>query len=224
METSTDIIKNERKAGRTTLTFEQVVSVCANPSLRNLRIAQRIQKGQNDLERQQKLRVEAKVRAVLYHLSGTHVKVRMTRVGCSYKSLNSGDAFVLDGHYLVYLWIGREANEHEIERGVAALKTIVEQREGVTVKEQVIDEGNETDDFWFILGGKGDIAGANEAVADEIAEGMRDAISPIPSPRTTPPNCAIVGGGVAAGACAKYLCDNFGIQVISLAHTLDPIP
>lgn len=79
---------------------------------------------------------------------------------------------------------------------------------------QVIDEGNETDDFWFVLGGRGPIKGANEAVADEIAEGMRDVISPIPSPRKTPPNCAIVGGGVAAGACAKYLCDCFGIQVV----------
>jgi hypothetical protein len=83
VETSADIIKNERKAGRTTLTIEQVVDVCANPSLRNLRIAQRIQRGQNDLERQQKLRVEAKARAILYHLSGTHVKVRVTLVGCS---------------------------------------------------------------------------------------------------------------------------------------------
>lgn len=74
-ETTAALINDEKKAGRTILTLDQVVAVCGIKQLRNLRIAQRIQKGQQDQQRMQKLRVEAKSRAVLYHLSGTHVKV-----------------------------------------------------------------------------------------------------------------------------------------------------
>lgn len=85
------------------------------------------------------------------------MQVRTTRVACTARSLNSGDCFLLDGHFMVFLWIGKEANESEVDKGTTAMKEMVFTRRGIKVREQVVEEGSEPADFWFILGGQGSL-------------------------------------------------------------------
>ena len=98
-ETASEIIERERRAGRGTLTLDQVVDVCVSPSLRTLRVAQNIAKGKAGLEKIQRLRAEAKARAVLYHISGTHVKVSVAAL-CTTRCYETLDVVCYTNYHL----------------------------------------------------------------------------------------------------------------------------
>lgn len=89
-------------------------------------------------------------------------KARSYLVPLSSKSLNEGDAFVLDAGTIVYTWYGSECSPFEKSKAVELASAMVSSRHGqATLAEDVGDD----DDFWQALGGKGDIAPA-EAVSD----------------------------------------------------------
>lgn len=50
----------------------------------------------------------------LYHISGNKAKnLSVRQVEMSYKSLNSGDVFVLDAGLMIYQWNGSQSSPHE---------------------------------------------------------------------------------------------------------------
>ncbi|KAJ1480877.1 hypothetical protein T484DRAFT_1809400 [Baffinella frigidus] len=93
-------------------------------------------------------RIAARARARLLLYKGTVNKVRETVVACSYKSINSGDVFLLDGYYSLFLWIGKFAGDHEAEAGKEGMERLVQQRRGMEVSETIVREGHEPTDFW----------------------------------------------------------------------------
>ncbi|EGC29857.1 hypothetical protein DICPUDRAFT_51061 [Dictyostelium purpureum] len=105
-----------------------------------------------------------------------HVKGRRSpfvrQVELSYQSLNKGDVFILDcgkEKNLLYQWNGSEANRIEKGKGMDIGKSIKD-KERVGCRVVIIDEGKEPEDFWKVLGGKGEIASADTAGDDREAE------------------------------------------------------
>eukprot|EP00020_Sapocribrum_chincoteaguense_P003972 CAMPEP_0170751312 /NCGR_PEP_ID=MMETSP0437-20130122/11387_1 /TAXON_ID=0 /ORGANISM="Sexangularia sp." /LENGTH=417 /DNA_ID=CAMNT_0011090345 /DNA_START=124 /DNA_END=1377 /DNA_ORIENTATION=- len=110
-----------------------------------------------------------KARARLLHVKGLNL-VRVIEVPLSYESLNSGDVFILDdGHETVIQWNGKKANRAERVKGTEVREAIRKDRKGKAMQ-RINDEGDEDDDFWELIGGKGPIKGADEGGADADAE------------------------------------------------------
>jgi len=75
-------------------------------------------------------------------------------------------------------------------------------------------QGQETDDFWELLGGCGPVGCADQGGEDDMVEGLPDAYPPIPERSKQVPRAAIIGAGVAGAICAKTIKDHFGIDVV----------
>ncbi|EGG25050.1 villin [Cavenderia fasciculata] len=113
-----------------------------------------------------------------------HIKGRRSpfvrQVELTYLSLNSGDVFILDCGKelnLIYQWNGKDANRIEKGKGMDIAKSIKD-KERVGCRVVIVDDGKETDDFWKVLGGRGEIASADSAGDDREAElGIRKHIN-----------------------------------------------
>jgi len=94
----------------------------------------------------------------LLHLKGKKF-VRVIEVPLSYKSLTSGDAFILDAGLTIYTFIGKKAGIAEKQRVAQLASSIDDERDG-KAKRYVIEEGEKGEDaenFWKALGGEGAI-------------------------------------------------------------------
>jgi len=83
--------------------------------------------------------------------------VKVTEVPLSYKSLNSGDNFILDAGLRLYQWNGKHSAVREKAKAAQLTHGIHEEREG-RAKVTVNEDGNEDPEFWAALGGKGPVA------------------------------------------------------------------
>mmetsp|Transcript_47436 Transcript_47436/g.92574 ORF Transcript_47436/g.92574 Transcript_47436/m.92574 type:complete len:380 (+) Transcript_47436:56-1195(+) len=88
---------------------------------------------------------------------------RAYTVPCSCSSLNTGDAFLLDAFSKIYTWYGEECSPFEKSKAGTLAHNIANERFGHCETEVDVEDDNE--EFWALLGGKGEIAPAN-AVAD----------------------------------------------------------
>jgi len=105
----------------------------------------------------------------LLHLKGKK-KVRVTEVPLSRESLNSGDVFVLDGGLKLWQWNGKKSGPMEKSKGATLCRAIDDERQGKPVV-IVLEEGGDNDEeFWKQLGGKGAIKSAEEGGDDNEAE------------------------------------------------------
>jgi len=113
--------------------------------------------------------VEAKsYRPRLLHIKGKK-HVRVFEVDLTYKSLNSGDVFILDGGIDIIQWNGSKSGILEKAKGSQLGNAIEAEREG-KAKNRVTEEGTEDEEFWKIIGGKGPIASAEAGGSDVEAE------------------------------------------------------
>jgi gelsolin len=104
----------------------------------------------------------------LLHLKGK-TTVHVKQVSLDSDSLNSGDVFVLDGGMKLYQWNGKQASVREKNKAGEIARAIREERKGQP-KIATIEEGQEDEDFWGLIGGKGPIASAAEGGDDLEAE------------------------------------------------------
>lgn len=97
------------------------------------------------------MEVKLKQLIILFHVkAGMMGKCRAVEVSCESSKLNSNDTFLLVTPSQSYNWIGRGACDSE----KAACADISAQLEVTDFT--VIDEGEESDEFWDELGGKSD--------------------------------------------------------------------
>jgi hypothetical protein len=97
----------------------------------------------------------------LLHLKGQKT-VRVTEVKCDWKSLNDGDAFILDGGLNLFQWNGKTAGINEKRKANEMINALKKERNGKP-KSTVLDDLEDNADFWKLLGGKpakGQIAAA----------------------------------------------------------------
>jgi hypothetical protein len=97
----------------------------------------------------------------LLHLKGKKF-VRIVEVPMSHKSLNSGDAFILDAGLKIYTWFGKKAGIAEKNRAKDLAQAIDDERGGKPER-FVLAEGDKDDhakEFWTLLGGEGEVGAA----------------------------------------------------------------
>ncbi|KAF2363520.1 Gelsolin-like domain [Trinorchestia longiramus] len=103
----------------------------------------------------------------LFQVRGTcELDVRAEQRAEVAASLNSDDVFVLETPSNTYVWVGKGASDEEKAMAESVCGLVSPGREVVTLA-----EGEEDDDFWSALGGKGDY------------QTMRDLDTPLLSPR-----------------------------------------
>jgi len=88
-------------------------------------------------------------------------------VEMSYKSLNSGDVFILDGGLKLMQFNGSKAGAKEKGRAAQLTRALKDERKGFP-KITVFEENDkEMDDFWTLLGGEGPINSGDGVAGDE---------------------------------------------------------
>eukprot|EP01103_Thecamoeba_quadrilineata_P013385 TRINITY_DN3706_c0_g1_i1.p1 TRINITY_DN3706_c0_g1~~TRINITY_DN3706_c0_g1_i1.p1 ORF type:complete len:421 (-),score=105.13 TRINITY_DN3706_c0_g1_i1:21-1283(-) len=91
--------------------------------------------------------------------------VHLKQVSIDSDSLNSGDVFLLDAGMRLFQWNGKQASVKEKNKAGEVARAIQEERKGQP-KITLIEEGQEDNDFWELLGGKGPVSSADEGGDD----------------------------------------------------------
>jgi hypothetical protein len=115
-----------------------------------------------------KAKTKMEVETTLLHLKGKR-SVRISQVPVAASSMNHGDVFILDTGKIIYLWNGKEANRAEKMKAVEVARNIKDDARGGKAIVSIINDGEETADFWKALGGKGSIKSAAEGGDDSAA-------------------------------------------------------
>eukprot|EP01155_Anaeramoeba_flamelloides_P051067 Anaeramoba_flamelloidesc42264_g1_i2.p2 GENE.c42264_g1_i2~~c42264_g1_i2.p2 ORF type:complete len:338 (+),score=100.39 c42264_g1_i2:42-1016(+) len=105
----------------------------------------------------------------LLHLKGRR-NVRVNQVKVAATSLNAGDVFVLDCGLNIYQWNGKDCNKMEKMKGLQVTSKIKDDERGGKAKVHIIAQGEEEEDFWKAIGGKGRIQTAEEGGDDDEFE------------------------------------------------------
>lgn len=92
----------------------------------------------------------------LFHCKGKR-NVRCAQVDCNRNSLNLGDVFMLDCGDNIYVWMPPEAGRLERIKGMSQAVCLRTQRSGKPNIEVVDQDWDTNNDFWKVLGGKGNI-------------------------------------------------------------------
>jgi len=109
-----------------------------------------------------------KYRPRLLHLKGKK-QIRVHEVPLSYKSLNSGDVFVLDAGKVVIQWNGSKAGILEKVKAAELVQAIEGERDGFS-SGRVVAESDNDSEFFTLLGGSGPIADAAAGGSDLEAD------------------------------------------------------
>jgi len=84
----------------------------------------------------------------------------------SYESLNAGDVFILDADTIIYQWQGNESSRLERAKAVETCIKIRDDQHCSRSRITVVKQGEEPEEFWKELGGKGPIKTAEEGGSD----------------------------------------------------------
>lgn len=102
----------------------------------------------------------------LFHIRGnSSMSTRAVQVPAEARSLNSGDAFVAQSKEAMYLWYGKGCNKGERKYAKAVAKLLAALDGDKKRKLIKIEESEEPDDFWKLLGGKSAYASAEVLAA-----------------------------------------------------------
>eukprot|EP01126_Amoeba_proteus_P015109 TRINITY_DN1671_c0_g1_i1.p1 TRINITY_DN1671_c0_g1~~TRINITY_DN1671_c0_g1_i1.p1 ORF type:complete len:730 (-),score=131.86 TRINITY_DN1671_c0_g1_i1:633-2822(-) len=98
----------------------------------------------------------------LYHIKGKK-DIRVKQVPVSYRSMNTGDVYILDCDNVLYQWIGKKCNRMEKGKPLDLTTRMRDERMN-RFKARVVqlEEDEETTEFWAALGGKGPISQITE--------------------------------------------------------------
>jgi len=100
----------------------------------------------------------------LYHIRGTNANnSHAVETAPQARNLNTNDAFVLMNDEKVFVWDGKGSNEHEraASQAIAAASNHADCFE--------VEEGNEGEAFWEILGGKGEYISQDKFRDEDIS-------------------------------------------------------
>jgi len=101
----------------------------------------------------------------LLHMKGQK-QVRVTEVPLSWKSLNDGDVFLLDAGNDLYQWNGKTAGISEKRKGAEIVQELKKNRNGKP-KSVVLDDLEDSEPFWKLLGGKPAAGQIGKATPDD---------------------------------------------------------
>jgi len=102
----------------------------------------------------------------LLHMKGNK-QVRVTEVPLTWKSLNDGDVFLLDSGLKIFQWNSKGAGIHEKRKAAEILQNLKKERNSKPVS-SVIDDLEDSKEFWDALGGKPAKGQIAPATSDDI--------------------------------------------------------
>lgn len=91
-------------------------------------------------------------------------QTRCFQVPLSCSSLNDGDAFLLDSGSKIYTWFGSSVSAFEKSKSAQVAHNMKHNRTGGC--ECILDVEDDNEEFWELLGGKGEIAPAEDDAED----------------------------------------------------------
>jgi len=106
-------------------------------------------------------------KARLFQVKGKGANIAVHQVALARDSLNSGDVFILDDGKELYQWNGKESSHAEKSQAAVLTQHLANEHGG---HHSVIEEGDEPNRFWELLGGKGPIKSAKEGGDDKAAK------------------------------------------------------
>ena len=92
---------------------------------------------------------------------------RCFEVALECSSLNDSDAFLLDAGSKIYTWFGTNVSAFEKSKSATVAHNIKQTRLGSC--ECILDVEDDNEEFWEILGGRGEIKAAGETAADNAS-------------------------------------------------------
>jgi len=113
-----------------------------------------------------------KYRTRLLHLKGKK-NIRCHEVPLTFKSLNSGDVFVVDAGEIVIQWNGSKSGILEKAKAAELCQAIEGEREKAKVNARVVAEADNDAEFWKLIGGQGPVASA-DAGGSDLAEDKKE--------------------------------------------------
>jgi len=103
----------------------------------------------------------------LLHFKGNKEQVRVTEVKLDWKSLNNGDTFLLDNGLELIQWNGKGAGIHEKRKAQELTNSMRDERNGKP-NIKILDDLEDHDSFWKILGGKPTAGQIAPATPDDV--------------------------------------------------------
>jgi len=104
----------------------------------------------------------------LFQVHRTKQVTRSFQVPLSCSSLNDGDSFLLDAGNTIYTWFGTQSSPFEKGRTAQMAHNLADTRGGHCTVEVDVDDENE--EFWSLLGGRGEIQAPSPTEAEEPVE------------------------------------------------------
>lgn len=111
----------------------------------------------------------------MYHVRRDNRVTRCIQVPAKCDSLNQGDAFILQTESMVYTWFGDACSPFEKSKAAEIAHNIVSALNG---QAKLVEEvGDDDDDFWSAIGGKGNIKPADEYSPVDFVEKTKTKMS-----------------------------------------------
>ena len=104
----------------------------------------------------------------LLHIRKCKSGFRVSEVPLTTDSMNSGDCFILDSGLILYNWTGSLANAFEKFRAASMCQDIISERNGKGRQVNLTEGTDANEDFWKLLGGKGEIKAATAVTDDSL--------------------------------------------------------
>lgn len=104
---------------------------------------------------------ERRIPTRLFHIRRTDGKTHTVQVPPKCSSLNQGDAFVLDAGDVIYTWYGEQASPFE-KSSAGTLSYNLANTDGRKTTRLENDVEDDNEEFWTLLGGKGEIMGHDD--------------------------------------------------------------
>ena len=102
----------------------------------------------------------------LLHIKGFKDSIVVREVPLKSTSLNSGDIFILDAGLKLLTFMGSQASVPEKLKATNLSQAISDERGGQAAV-STFDQGQEPNEFWELLGGRGPVADAASAGDDK---------------------------------------------------------
>lgn len=111
---------------------------------------------------------EMQVPTRLFRVHRSKQVTRSFQVPLTCKSLNDGDAFLLDAGSTIFTWFGTQSSPFEKERTAQMAHNLAENRHGHC--KVIVDVEDDNEEFWSLLGGRGEIQAPSPDEDDEPLE------------------------------------------------------
>jgi len=149
----------------------------------------------------------------LLHMKGSK-QIRVTEVPCKWESLNNGDVFLLDAGLDIWQWNGKTAGHNEKRKAQEIIQNLKKERNG-RPKAIVLDDLEDDEKFWKLLGGKPAAGKIAAATSDDIKIEKVKILFEV-SDKTG----SLVRTKVAEGACKKSQLNTNEVFLLDIGHTV----